>query len=81
MTFLWYKSYIIQKSLLDISSASLDDIDLENGIEIPKDAKDQQKMLERMRKDMFAHAAKREFEEAAAIRDQIIKIEEVLLKV
>ena len=42
--------------------------------EIPKNQKEQQVLIEKMRKEMFAHAAKKEFEQAAELRDAIKKL-------
>ena len=50
-------------------------------LKIPKDPKAQQRLVEKMKKQMFEAAAKREFEKAALIRDQINLIQNELLKV
>lgn len=73
----------------EISSALIDELPdelekefkiLDEKIEIPKDRKDQQRLLESLRKQMFDAAAKREFERAAGIRDCLIALQEQLLK-
>ncbi len=48
-------------------------------LDIPKDPKDQKKLIDTLRKQMFEHAASREFEQAASVRDRIKKIQEMLL--
>jgi len=50
-------------------------------IQIPPDSKSQKKLLESLRKEMFEAAAKKEFEQAAALRDAINAIQTELLKV
>lgn len=49
------------------------------GVAVPKDPKDQQRLIEQLRKEMFDAAAKREFEKAAGLRDTINAIQEQLL--
>lgn len=49
-------------------------------VEIPKDPKDQQRLIDQWRREMFDASAKREFERAAALRDRINKLSEALLK-
>lgn len=51
------------------------------GIEIPKDRASQQKLIEGLRKEMFEMAARKEFEQAAKIRDRLNLIQTVILKV
>lgn len=53
----------------------------EEKLEIPKDPNEQKKLISKLRKQMFDAAAKREFEQAAGLRDAINKIEQELLKV
>lgn len=53
----------------------------ESIIQFTSDPKEQQKLLEQLRGAMFDAAAKREFEVAAQIRDQINSIQGALLKV
>ncbi len=48
-------------------------------IEIPKDEKGQRALLDRLKKEMFDCAAKREFERAAELRDTISVIQKQLL--
>lgn len=50
------------------------------GVEVPQDPKEQQKLLESLKKQMFDAAAKREYETAAKLRDTIKAIQEDLLK-
>ena len=47
--------------------------------EIPKDPKEQQRLIEKLRKEMFDAAAEKEFEKAADLRDRIKFIQESLL--
>jgi excinuclease ABC subunit B len=47
--------------------------------EIPADRREQQKMVEDLRRQMFDAAAKREFERAAEIRDMLNAVQEKLL--
>jgi excinuclease ABC subunit B len=47
--------------------------------EIPKDPKEQRRIIERLRKEMFNAAAKKEFEIAAELRDRINLIQKALL--
>lgn len=48
-------------------------------VDLPKDPKDQKRLLESLRKEMFQAAAAREFEQAAHLRDKIKKIQDLLL--
>jgi excinuclease ABC subunit B len=50
-------------------------------VEIPRDPKSQQKLLDSWKREMFDAAAKREFERAASLRDRINKLSEALLKI
>ena len=50
------------------------------GIIVPEDPKEQQKLLESLKKQMFEAAARREYENAAKLRDTIKAIQEDLLK-
>jgi excinuclease ABC subunit B len=52
---------------------------LVESLNIPKDPKDQKKLVESLRKEMFQAAASREFEKAAMLRDKIKTIQELLL--
>lgn len=47
---------------------------------IPLDKSGQQKLIDQLRKQMFDAAAKKEFEQAAVLRDQINRIQEEILK-
>lgn len=62
-----------------LSAEILDDMQLP--IDIPKDPKDQQRLIEGWKREMFDAAAQRNFERAAALRDRINKLSEALLKV
>jgi excinuclease ABC subunit B len=50
------------------------------GVTIPQDPREQQRLLESLKKQMFDAAARREFEKAAELRDSIKVIQDVLLK-
>jgi excinuclease ABC subunit B len=50
------------------------------GIIVPEDPKEQQRLLESLKKQMFEAAARREYENAAKLRDTIKTIQEDLLK-
>jgi len=50
------------------------------GVIVPQDPKEQQKLLESLKKQMFEAAARREYENAAKLRDTIKAIQEDLLK-
>jgi excinuclease ABC subunit B len=50
------------------------------GIQVPEDPKEQQRLLESLKKEMFDAAARREYEKAAELRDKIKAIQEDLLK-
>jgi excinuclease ABC subunit B len=50
------------------------------GVVVPEDPKEQQKLLESLKKQMFEAAARREYENAAKLRDTIKAIQEDLLK-
>jgi excinuclease ABC subunit B len=72
----------IQSSLVDedpLHPNILDDQQLP--VEIPRDPKSQQKLLDSWKREMFDAAAKREFERAASLRDRINKLSEALLKI
>jgi excinuclease ABC subunit B len=49
------------------------------GTQIPDDPKEQQRLVEKLKKEMFDAAAKREFERAAQLRDTIKGITDALL--
>jgi excinuclease ABC subunit B len=46
---------------------------------VPRDPREQQKLVEALKRDMFDAAAKREFERAAQLRDRINEIQRLLL--
>ena len=48
-------------------------------LKIPKDPKDKQRYIEKLKKEMFEAAAQRKFEDAARLRDIINAIQEALL--
>ncbi|MEY4667999.1 MAG: hypothetical protein RL518_698 [Pseudomonadota bacterium] len=50
------------------------------GVVVPEDPKEQQKLLESLKKQMFEAAARREYENAAKLRDTIKAIQEDLIK-
>jgi excinuclease ABC subunit B len=50
------------------------------GIEVPHDPKEQQRLVESLKKEMFDAAARREYEKAAELRDKIKAIQDDLLK-
>ncbi len=50
------------------------------GLEIPKDEKGQKRLMEKLRREMFDAAAKREFERAAELRDTLNLLQEKLLQ-
>jgi excinuclease ABC subunit B len=50
------------------------------GVTIPQDPREQQRLLESLKKQMFDAAARREFERAAELRDSIKVIQDLLLK-
>lgn len=52
---------------------------IEQTPDIPKDPKEQQKLVEGLRKEMFEAAAKREFETAAKLRDRIQAVQKAML--
>ena len=47
--------------------------------DVPKDPKEQQRLIETLKRDMFDAAAKREFELAATLRDRIQLISSINL--
>ena len=50
------------------------------GVVVPEEPREQQKLLETLKKQMFEAAARREFEQAAKLRDTIKAIQDDLLK-
>lgn len=78
---------IIPRSTTRAEQAPLSNLDeteglpgLLEGMVIPKTEKEQQKLLEKLKKQMYEAAAKREFERAAALRDALTKLQEILLR-
>ena len=64
-------------------SHTVSSIELAPGIPVavPKDPKDQRALVEKLRKEMFDAAAKKEFERAATLRDTILRLNAMLLEV
>ncbi len=50
------------------------------GIQVPADPKEQQRLVESLKKEMFDAAARREYEKAAELRDKIKAIQDDLLR-
>ncbi|RMG40967.1 MAG: excinuclease ABC subunit UvrB [Candidatus Dadabacteria bacterium] len=48
-------------------------------VKVPLEEKEQQRLIEKMRKEMFEAAARQEFEKAAELRDAINKVQEQIL--
>lgn len=72
----------IEPALVDGGGLELDNKIAVRGekINIPTDRAAQQKLLDRLRKEMLSAAQNREFEQAAEIRDAILEIQKELLK-
>lgn len=72
----------IEPALIDGGGLELDNKIAVRGekINIPTDRAAQQKLLDRLRKEMLSAAQNREFEQAAEIRDAIVEIQKELLK-
>lgn len=49
-------------------------------IDIPRDKKEQQRLIDKLRKEMFEAAARKEFEKAAELRDSLNAVQTELLK-
>lgn len=62
-----------EEQLTDNAEATL-------GFEIPKDPKEQQRLVIQLRKEMFDAAAKKDFETAALMRDRLKALQEVMLR-
>jgi excinuclease ABC subunit B len=73
----------IEKSLVEEVLLPVAEIRTSDGalIEVPKDTPGQKKLIEKLRKEMFDSAAKREFERAAELRDAIQRIQAEIMKV
>ena len=57
------------------------DVSLEGQhVEVPQDPKEQQQLIEKLRKEMYEAAARHEFERAAELRDAVKVIQEGLLR-
>jgi excinuclease ABC subunit B len=69
-----------QVSLGESESSVQDDILEADVSDFPSNPKEQQRLLESLRKEMFDSAAKREYEKAAQIRDKIKRIQDLLLR-
>jgi excinuclease ABC subunit B len=50
------------------------------GLEIPADPKQQQRLIESLKREMFDAAARREYEKAAEVRDRLKRLQDELLK-
>jgi len=50
------------------------------GVVVPEEPREQQKLIESLKKQMFEAAARREYENAAKLRDTIKAIQDDLLK-
>lgn len=71
----------IEPALVDAPPEEGEGIKLHGrSIQIPTDKAAQQKLLDKLRKDMLAAAQRREFEQAAELRDAIVAIQKELLK-
>jgi excinuclease ABC subunit B len=71
----------IEPALVDAPPEEGEGIKLQGrSIQIPADKPAQQKLLDKLRKDMLAAAQRREFEQAAELRDAIVAIQKELLK-
>ncbi len=69
-----------QVSLGESESSAQDDPLKSDVSDLPSDPKEQQRLLESLRREMFDSAAKREYELAAQIRDKIKRIQDLLLR-
>jgi excinuclease ABC subunit B len=69
-----------QRSLGDAVDMALAEAEKVYGADIPEDPKEQQKLVESLKKEMFDAAARREYERAAQLRDRIKAVTEVLIK-
>jgi excinuclease ABC subunit B len=71
----------IEPALVDAPAEEGEGIKLQGrSIQIPAEKPAQQKLLDKLRKDMLAAAQRREFELAAELRDAIVAIQKELLK-
>jgi excinuclease ABC subunit B len=71
----------IEPALVDAPPEEGEGIKLHGkSVAIPADKASQQKLLEKLRKEMMAAAQRREFEQAAELRDAIVAIQKELLK-
>lgn len=69
----------IQSSLGDAAAGEVPGTDHVPVPSLPQDPKKQQSLIHGLRREMFEAAARREFERAASLRDQIKAIEQALL--
>jgi excinuclease ABC subunit B len=69
-----------QRSLGDAVDMALAEAEKVYGADIPEDPKEQQKLVESLKKEMFDAAARREYERAAQLRDRIKAVTDVLIK-
>jgi len=61
-------------------AALLQESSTQYGIDIPADPKEQQRLLESLKREMFDAAARREYEKAAEVRDRLKALQDELLK-
>jgi excinuclease ABC subunit B len=69
----------LAQDLVENDETSFNKLEKEILSKVPKDSKGQKKYIESLRKEMFDAAAKKEFERAAHIRDQITMIQKYIL--
>jgi excinuclease ABC subunit B len=62
-----------------VAEAVLEEQAPKYGVSVPSDAREQQRLLESLKQQMFEAAARREYEKAAQLRDTIKAIQEDLL--
>jgi excinuclease ABC subunit B len=67
-------------SLSDEQSSVAQEAGQPYALQVPTDPKEQQRLVEQLRKEMFDAAAKREYERAAQIRDRLKTLQEQMLQ-
>lgn len=70
----------VQIALVEAEEASTELSIGEQTLEIPTDAKGQQRLVEDLKKQMYHAAAERQFERAAELRDALIHLQKLLLQ-
>ena len=71
----------VQPSLADKDIAEVaEEPESYQSVEVPDDPKEQKRLLEELKKQMYDHAARREFESAALLRDKIQYITKTLVE-